>query len=200
MSRTVEFIYDFASPNAYLAQRVLTGIAARTGAQIRLLPCLLGGIFKLTSNQSPVAAFAQVKGKLEYEALETQRFISKHQLHDFKWNPHFPVNTLLIMRAWIAAQRLGVGDSYAAAVSAAMWERELKMDDASVVEKVLSEAGLDAPRLLAMTQEPEIKAELMTNTESAVKRGVFGIPTFFVDGEMFFGKERLTQLEEHLRH
>ena len=99
MSRTVEFIYDFASPNAYLAQRVLTGIAARTGAQIRLLPCLLGGIFKLTSNQSPMAAFAQVKGKLEYEALETQRFISKHQLHDFKWNPHFPVNTLLIMRA-----------------------------------------------------------------------------------------------------
>jgi 2-hydroxychromene-2-carboxylate isomerase len=198
MPRTIEFIFDFASPNAYLAQRVLTGIAARTGAQNQLVPCLLGGIFKLTGNQSPMAAFAAVKGKLDYEALETRRFIAKHQLHDFKFNPHFPVNTLLIMRAWIAAQQAGVGDAYAAAISAAMWERELKMDDPSVVEKVLSEAGLDAPRLLAMTQEPDLKAALMANTEAAVKRGVFGIPTFFVEGEMFFGKERLMQLEEHL--
>jgi 2-hydroxychromene-2-carboxylate isomerase len=139
-----------------------------------------------------------VKGKLEYETLETQRFIAKHQLHDFKFNPHFPINTLLIMRAWIAAQRAGVGDAYAAAVSTAMWERELKMDDPSVVDKVLSDAGLEAPKLIAMTQEPEIKAELMANTEAAVKRGVFGIPTFFVDGEMFFGKERLTQLEDYV--
>jgi 2-hydroxychromene-2-carboxylate isomerase len=198
MSRIIDFVFDFASPNAYLAGQVLQGIATRTGTDIRVLPCLLGGIFKLAGNQSPMAAFAQVKGKLDYEALETRRFIEKHRLHAFKLNPHFPVNTLLIMRAFIAARRSGVGDVYAAAVSAAMWENEQKMDDPSVVEKVLRDAGLDAPKLLAMTQEADIKAELMANTEAAVKRGAFGIPTFFVEEEMFFGKERLAQLEEHL--
>ena len=198
MARSIEFVFDFASPNAYLAGRVLPEIGARTGAEIRLLPCLLGGIFKLAGNQSPMAAFAEVKGKLAYEALETQRFIAKHKLDAFKLNPHFPINTLLIMRAWIAAQRCGVGDAYVTAVSAAMWEHGQKMDDPTVVDKVLRDAGLDAARLLAMTQEPDVKAELMANTESAVQRGAFGIPTFFVEGEMFFGKERLAQLEEHL--
>jgi len=197
-TRTIEFVFDFASPNAYLAGKPLQEIATRSGAVVQLLPCLLGGIFKLTGNQSPMAAFAQVKGKLDYEALETRRFIAKHQLHAFKLNPHFPVNTLLIMRAFIAARRSGVADAYAAAVAAAMWENGQKMDEPSVVEKVLRDAGLDAPKLLAMTQEADIKAELMANTEAAVKRGVFGIPTFFVKGEMFFGKERLAQLEEYL--
>jgi 2-hydroxychromene-2-carboxylate isomerase len=196
MPRTIEFVFDFASPNAYLAQRVLPEIAARTGAEIRMLPCLLGGIFKLAGNQSPMAAFAQVKGKLEYEALETRRFIEKHKLSDFNFNPHFPVNTLLIMRGWIAARRSGVGDAYLSAVSAAMWENEQKMDDPSVVEKVLRAAGLDCAALLAKTQDAEVKAELLANTEAAVKRGAFGIPTFFVETEMFFGKERLGQLEE----
>jgi len=199
MSRTIEFVFDFASPNAYLARRVLSGIAARTGAQVRLWPCLLGGIFKLSGNQSPMSTFANVKGKLEYEALETQRFVTRHALHEFKWNPHFPVNTLLIMRGLIAAQRAGVADRYVEAVSVAMWEQALKLDDPAVVAAVLDAAGLDSAALLASTQTPEVKAELLSNTEAAVQRGVFGIPTFFVDGEMFFGKERLAQLEEHLR-
>jgi len=198
--RIIEFVFDFASPNAYLAQRVLPKIAARTGAQVRLLPCLLGGIFKLSGNLPPMAAFAQVKGKLDYERLETQRFVAKHQLQAFKWNPHFPVNTLLIMRGLIAAQRLGVSDAYVEAVSVAMWEHEQNMADPNTVDKVLRAAGLDSAALLAMTQTPEIKAELLSNTEAAVTRGAFGIPTFFVEGEMFFGKERLGQVEEQLAH
>lgn len=196
MSRTIELIFDFASPNAYLARAALRGVAARTGATVELVPCLLGGIFKLTGNQSPMAAFAQVKGKLDYEALETRRFIVKHGIDAFAQNPHFPVNTLLIMRGWIAARRLGLGDTYVDTVSAAMWEQGLKMDDPAIVERVLADAGFDAAKLVAMTQDPEVKAELVANTDAAVKRGAFGIPTFFVDGEMFFGKERLGQVEE----
>ncbi|MET0390448.1 MAG: 2-hydroxychromene-2-carboxylate isomerase [Polyangiales bacterium] len=194
--RTIELVFDFGSPNAYLVHRVLPAIAARSGARIHLLPCLLGGIFKLTGNQSPMAAYAGVKGKLAYEERETQRFIAKHQLTAFKFNPHFPINTLLIMRGLIAAQRLKVADAYVEAVLTAMWEREQKLDDPAVVEQVLTAAGLDAAALIALTQDPGVKAELLANTEAAVARGAFGIPTFFVGDEMFFGKERLGQVEE----
>jgi 2-hydroxychromene-2-carboxylate isomerase len=196
--KNVELIFDFASPNGYFALRVLRRIAERTGANIRIVPCLLGGIFKLAGNQSPMAAFAQVKGKLEYENLETQRFVTKHGLHEFKMNPHFPVNTLTVMRGFIAAQRTGVADSYLDVVSSAMWEHGEKMDDASVIERVLRTNGLDGSGLIALTQTPEVKAELLANTEAAVQRGVFGIPTIFIGTEMFFGKERLGQVEELL--
>ncbi|HTU63138.1 MAG TPA: 2-hydroxychromene-2-carboxylate isomerase, partial [Polyangiales bacterium] len=142
---------------------------------------------------------AQVKGKLEYETLETQRFVDKHGLHELKWNPYFPLNSLQLMRGLVAAQRSGVADKYIEVVSAAMWEQGEKLDDAAVIERVLRAGGLDAPALLAMTQTPEVKAQLLANTEAAVQRGVFGLPTFFVGTEMFFGKERLGQIEELLR-
>lgn len=195
----IDFIFDFGSPNAYLAWKVLPEICARTGARLNLIPCLLGGIFKATNNRSPVEAFGEVKGKLAYEALETRRFVAKHGLAAYRPNPHFPVNTLLIMRGLIAARRMGVEAAYLAAVEAAMWENGLKMDDPEVVARVLTEAGLDAQAVLAATQDPEVKAELIANTEAAVARGVFGIPTFFVGGEMFFGKDRLGQVEDAVR-
>lgn len=198
MARTIDFIFDFGSPNAYLAYKVLPQIAQRTGAGIKLIPCLLGGIFKLTGNQAPMTAFGGVKGKLEYEALETRRFVEKHGLAAYRFNPHFPVNTLLIMRGMIAAQRAGVGERYLDAVLSAMWETGQKMDDPAVFTAVLDAAGLDGEALLAATQNPEVKAELMANTESAANRGVFGIPTFFVGDEMFFGKDRLGQVEDAL--
>ncbi|HEY9236333.1 MULTISPECIES: 2-hydroxychromene-2-carboxylate isomerase [Phenylobacterium] len=198
MPKTVEFIFDFGSPNAYLASRVLPDIAARTGAELLVTPCLLGGIFKITGNQSPVTAFAEVHGKLAYEALETRRFIEKHGLAEYRANPYFPVNTLLIMRGLIAAGRMGVKDAYLEAVLSGMWERGLKMDDPQVVAQALTEAGLDAKAILEATQDPEVKAELLANTERAAARGVFGVPTFFVDDEMFFGKERLGQVEAEL--
>jgi 2-hydroxychromene-2-carboxylate isomerase len=193
---TIDFIFDFGSPNGYLAWKVLPGIAQRTGAAINLIPCLLGGIFKATNNASPMVAFGEVKGKLAYEGLETRRFIAKHGLTAFQPNPHFPVNTLLIMRGLVAAKRAGVADAYLDVVLAAMWEQGEKMDDPEVVRRVLDAGGLDGEALLAATQDPEVKAELVANTEAAVARGVFGIPTFFVGDEMFFGKERLGQVEE----
>ncbi len=195
---TVDFIFDFGSPNAYLAYRVLPGIVERAGASMNIVPCLLGGIFKATGNQSPMAAFAGVKGKLDYDRLETERFIARHGLSEFRFNPHFPLNTLLIMRGLVAAEAAGDKQRYLDTVAAAVWEREKKMDDPEVVAAVLNDAGLDARALLEATQDPAIKQRLMDNTQAAVERGVFGIPTFFVGDEMFFGKDRLNQVEEQL--
>lgn len=198
-SPVIDFIFDFGSPNAYLAWKVLPGICQRTGATLNLIPCLLGGVFKATNNRSPVEAFGEVKGKLAYEALETRRFVAKHGLAAYRANPHFPINTLLIMRGLIAARRMSVADAYLVAVEAAMWETGQKMDDPEVVAGVLGSAGLDAQAILAATQDPGVKAELIANTEATVARGVFGIPTFFVGSEMFFGKDRLDQVEEAAR-
>jgi 2-hydroxychromene-2-carboxylate isomerase len=196
--KSIAFIFDFGSPNAYLAYKVLPAVAARTGAEIKLLPCLLGGIFKLTGNQAPTTAFGSIKGKLDYEMLETRRFIAAHGLDAFRFNPHFPVNTLLLMRGMVAAQRMGVGESYLDAMLRGMWEDGLKLDDPAVFAATADAGGLDGQALLAATADPEVKAELMANTEAAVARGVFGIPTFFVGDEMFFGKERLGQVEAEL--
>ncbi len=198
MAKTIDFIFDFGSPNGYLAWKVLPEITARTGAKVNLIPCLLGGIFKLTGNQAPNLAFGGIKGKLAYESLETKRFVEKHGLKDFRFNPHFPVNTLLIMRGLIAARRMGVGDAYLEGVLKAMWEDGVKMDDPAEVARVLTAAGLDAQAILEATQDAEVKAELMANTEKAAERGAFGIPSFFVGDELFFGKERLGQVEEEV--
>jgi len=196
--KTLDFIFDFASPNAYYAYRVLPEILARTGATVNLIPCLLGGIFKSTGNQAPMTAFGGVKGKLAYEALESGRFVKKHGLSKFRMNPHFPVNSLLAMRGMTAALMDGIGPAYVDAVLAGFWEDGLKMDDPAVFQATLDKAGFDGAALVARTQDPEVKQKLIATTEAAVERGVFGIPTFFVGEEMFFGKERLGQVEEDL--
>lgn len=196
--KNVEFIFDFGSPNAYLAWRVLPGMVERAGATLTYAPCLLGGIFKATGNQSPLQAFADIKGKLAYQRLEMRRFIERHELHEFSMNPHFPINTLLIMRGLIAAQAAGVEQAYIQAIQSGMWEQGKKMDAPDVVAAVLGDAGLDGNVLLEATQQPHIKQQLIDNTQAAVDRGVFGIPTFFVGDEMFFGKDRLPQVVEQL--
>ncbi len=198
MAKTLEFLFDFGSPNVYLAWKALPPILARTGAAVTVTPVLLGGLFKLTDNRSPVEAFAGVKGKLAYENRETQRFVARHGLSAFRMNPHFPVNTLLIMRGLVAAERAGVAEAYRDAVLAAMWEQGLKMDDPAMVAEVLTAAGLEARAILEATQDPDVKAKLMANTDAAAARGAFGAPTFFVGQEMFFGKDRLGQVEEEL--
>ena len=198
MNKKLEFIFDFGSPNAYLAYRALPPILERTGAELVVKPCLLGGIFKSTGNQAPTAAFANVKGKLAYERLEIERFIKKHRLGRFRFNPHFPVNSLLITRGLVAAEMAGVAAPYIETVLAAMWEDGLKMDDPAVVAARLNGAGLGGKKLAARTQDDDVKQKLIANTQEAVERGVFGIPTFFVGKEMFFGKERLGQVEEEL--
>jgi 2-hydroxychromene-2-carboxylate isomerase len=196
--KTVDFIFDFGSPNAYLAWKLLPEIAARQGATVRVIPCLLGGIFKLTGNQAPMLAFGGIKGKMDYEMLETRRFIEAHSLTAFRFNPHFPVNTLILMRGMVAAERAGVGSAYLEAMLSGLWEQGLKLDDPEVFVTTANAAGLDGAALLAATGDPEVKAQLVANTDAAVARGVFGIPTFFVGDEMFFGKERLGQVEAEL--
>jgi len=198
VSKSLELIFDFGSPNAYLTLKVLPELLERTGADLIITPCLLGGIFKATGNKAPMIQYAEAPAKLAYENLEMRRFIARHGLTKFRLNPHFPVNTLTIMRGAVVAGDEGNLDDYVDAVNRAMWEDGLKMDDPEVIAAFLSANGFDGPALLARTQEPEIKARLVANTEAAVARGVFGIPTFFVGDEMFFGKERLGQVEEEL--
>jgi 2-hydroxychromene-2-carboxylate isomerase len=196
--KTLDFIFDFASPNAYMASMVLPGILERTGATLKVIPCLLGGIFKSTGNQAPFTAFGGIKGKMDYEMLESRRFVARHGLTKFRMNPHFPINTLLIMRAFVAAGLLGVGERYMEVVLNAMWEDGRNMGDPEVVAAVLDAAGLNAAAILEQAQTPEVKAILVSNTQAAADRGAFGIPTFFVGDEIFFGKERLGQVEEEL--
>jgi 2-hydroxychromene-2-carboxylate isomerase len=197
--KNVEFIFDFASPNAYLALKVLRDIVARTEASLTITPCLLGGIFKATGNQAPMIAFAPVKGKMDYEMLETRRFIAKHGFTKFSMNPNFPINSIHAIRGLIAAQSAGVGDAYVDAVLSGFWEQGAMMGDQAVIAGVLHSAGLDGAALMEATASAEVKATLIANTENAVARGAFGVPTFFVGSDMFFGKERLGQVEEALQ-
>jgi 2-hydroxychromene-2-carboxylate isomerase len=196
MSATIEFVFDFGSPNAYLAYRVLPSILERTGARLAINPCLLGGIFKATGNKAPSIAFAAIKGKFEYEMLEFRRFIATHRLAKFRLNPHFPVNTLMLMRGFVAAREAGSEAAYLEVGLSGMWEEGLKLDDPDVLARRLDAAGLDSASLLAAAQTDPVKQKLADNTAAAVARGVFGIPTFFVGDEMFFGKERLGQVGE----
>jgi 2-hydroxychromene-2-carboxylate isomerase len=194
----VEFHFDFGSPNAYLAHLVVPEIEQRTGVEFEYVPILLGGVFKLTNNRSPVEKLAGIKNRLEYEQLEMRRFIRRHGITQFTWNPFFPVNTLLVMRGAVVAQTEGLLDGYVDAVFKAMWAEQKNMSDADVATAVLQQAGLDGARLVARTQEPEVKDRLLKNTEASVARGTFGAPTFFVGDEIFFGKDRLRDVEEEV--
>ena len=198
MSKTVDFIFDFASPNAYLVHKVIPEIEARTGATFNYIPCLLGGIFKATGNQAPMIAFGGIKNKPEYDAIEMQRFIARHNLTGFKMNPHFPVISLMLVRGALVAERDGYLMKYIDAMVDAMWEQGLKLDDAEVLQKALTDAGFDADKIMTDMSDEAIKSKLLENTNAAVERGAFGIPTFFVGDEIFFGKERLGQVEELL--
>ena len=198
MDVKVEFLFDFGSPNAYFCHKVIPAIEARTGVGFEYVPILLGGLFKLANNRSPMEAFAGIPHKMAYERLEMTRFIKKHGLTAFRMNPHFPVNTLKIMRGACAAQQLGVLAPYVDAVYAAMWEQQLNMADDAVIAEALQRAGLDAAALIATSQRPEVKERLLQNTQSAYERGAFGSPTFFVNGEIWFGKDRLRDVEEEI--
>ncbi len=195
---TVEFLFDFGSPNAYYAHKVIPGIEARTGAKFDYVPVLLGGLFKLTNNKPPMVAFGDVKGKMAYEMLETRRFIARHKLDKFQFNPNFPVNTLNLMRMAMAAKNDGILPQYVDAMFHHMWESPKKMDDPDVIRAALTESGFDAGKLIAASQTHEVKQDLMNNTEAAVARGAFGSPTFFVGDEMYFGKNTLGEVEEEI--
>jgi 2-hydroxychromene-2-carboxylate isomerase len=195
---TVQFLFDFGSPNAYLCHKVIPEIAWHSNIEFEYVPILLGGLFKLTNNRSPAEAFAGIPNKQAYDALEMRRFIAKHKLDRFKRNPFFPVNTLQIMRGAVAAQRLGCFTAYVDAMYRAMWEQGRNMSEVSEIMDVLTTAGIDAAGLLAATQEQDVKNQLLANTQSAFERGAFGSPTFFVGDAMYFGKDRLRDVEEEI--
>jgi 2-hydroxychromene-2-carboxylate isomerase len=194
----VQFHFDFGSPNAYLAHRVIPAIEQRTGVKFDYVPVLLGGVFKATGNQSPATAFAGIRNKPQYEALETRRFVARHGLETFRSNPHFPVNTLAIMRGAVAAKAAGVFDRYVDEIYDDMWVRQQKMDDPAVIRARLEAAGLPADELLALIQTDEVKSALLRNTEDSVARGTFGSPTFYVGDQIYFGKDRLRDVEEEI--
>lgn len=194
--KKVEFHFDFGSPNAYLSHLVIPAIEQRTGSKFQYVPVLLGGVFKLTNNRSPAESLAGIKNKPQYERLETARFIRRHGITNFQSNPFFPVNTLMIMRGAIAARAMGVFERYVDEMYRHMWAEPKKMDDPNIVRGVLDAAGFDSARWFELIQAAPVKDELLHNTERSVERGTFGSPTFFVDGEIFFGKDRLREVEE----
>jgi 2-hydroxychromene-2-carboxylate isomerase len=195
MPKSIEFIFDFVSPNGYLAWGPLKEIAARKGAAITLTPVLLGGMHKLTGNAPPFVRDADVKGKNAYAMLEMQRFIASHGLTRFRMSPHFPFRTVELQRLLLAAIDLGCGEAFAEAFLRALWEEGLDPSDAAAVDAVIAANGFPAEALAEGSQSAPVRERLAANTQQAVDRGTFGIPTFFVGEDMFFGKERLGQIE-----
>ena len=191
-----EFLFDFGSPNAYLSHLVIPGIEKRQGVRFDYVPILLGGVFKLTNNRSPAESNAGIRNKPEYQRLETERFVRQHGITRYKMNPFFPVNTLMLMRGAFAARKLGIFERYVDEVYRHMWAEPKKMDDPAVLKAALVESNLPADKLFELVQAQEIKDQLLAETQRAVDRGTFGSPTFFVDDEIYFGKDRLRDVEE----
>ena len=198
MPVSAEFHFDFGSPNAYLSHLVLPALEAHTGVAFKYVPVLLGGVFKATGNVSPMVSLRGIKNKPEYQRLETERFVRQHRIAEFRPNPHFPVNTLQIMRGAVFAEREGFLTAYVDAVYRHMWATPKKMDDTETIAAALDESGLPAERIMAGIGQADVKAALIANTESAVQRGVFGSPSFFVGDELFFGKDKLREVEEEI--
>ena len=199
MSKTVEFILDLGAPNGYLAWYPLKELVSRTGATLQVTPVFLGGMHKLTGNSPPMMRDANVKGKVPYAALEFQRFIDRHGLTGFRMHPDLPFNTILLQRILVASSNQDEMQGLVDLFQPAVWERNIDCSDVEVVVSVLEEGGFDAERFLQAAQDPDVKQQLIDNTQSAVDRGAFGIPTFFIGDEMWFGKERLEQIEEYLK-
>ena len=199
MTPQVEFHFDFGSPNAYLSHLVIPAIEARTGVKFSYVPILLGGVFKATHNVSPAVSLKGIQNKPEYYTLETKRFLKKHAITAYKMNPYFPVNTLQLMRGAVFAQTQDYFTQYVEAVYQHMWAEPKKMDEADVISAALIASGLPAEAILAGMQQPEIKQQLIKNTEDSVTRGVFGSPSFFVGDELFFGKDKLVEVEEEIQ-
>jgi len=200
MPKRVEVLFDFVSPNAYLIWWPLRELVKRTGAELDICPVFLAGIHKLTGNAPPFIRDSDVKGKNDYAMLEVQRFIARHNLHKFTMNPEFPFNSVVLQRMLIAADQDGRGVQFAEAMLPAIWEDGLDVTDSEAIGAAVADAGFDAQELAARGQSEEVKQALFANTENAVERGAFGVPTVFVGPkkgavEMFFGKERLGQIE-----
>ncbi|MFT7686074.1 MAG: 2-hydroxychromene-2-carboxylate isomerase [Candidatus Azotimanducaceae bacterium] len=191
----VEFHFDFGSPNAYLSHRAIQKIVRRRDIQFEYIPVLLGGVFKATNNVSPMVSMHGIKNKSEYQNIETTRFVEEFQIEGFKRNPYFPVNTLQIMRGAVFAQDKEFYAEYVDLIFQKMWSEEQKMDDSEVISAALEDLPSAASDILSGMTLPNVKQKLIENTEASVARGTFGSPTFFVGDEIYFGKEKLLEIE-----
>ena len=203
MANRVELIFDFVSPNAYFIWWPLRDLMRRTGAELDVTPVFLGGRHKLTGNAPPMIRNKDVKGKVEYDMLEIRRFIETHQLTRYKMHPQFPFNSITLQRMLYAADQDGRGVQFVEGMLPAIWEENVDLGDPEALGAAVTKAGFDPKDLFARSQTDEVKQGLAANTDHAVERGAFGIPTMFVgpkdgDTEMFFGKERLAQIEDEL--
>ena len=194
---SIEFYYDFGSPNAYLVNCVLPGIAARHSKNLIYKPMLLGGVFKATNNRAPMQTYGDVRNKLPYLGLEMQRFCERFGT-SFAMNPHFPVNTLNVMRGAMYAEGKPWENSYIQAIFDALWLEGSDTSDAQTLSKFLAQASLPVDEILTAIQNPAIKEMLIGATEDAVTAGVFGAPSVIYDGELFFGKDALDDLDWRL--
>jgi 2-hydroxychromene-2-carboxylate isomerase len=191
--KQVEFLYDYGSPFSYLADRRLPAVGRAAGAAIIYTPVSLGAVLKATGNSSPMA----IPAKGRYMGIELRRWAGRYGC-PAPANPHFPINTMKLMRGAVASRHLGVFDRYHATIFDAFWVKGLNFGDEAVFAGVLESTGLPAKRILAEIETPAIKDELRANTDGAVARGMFGAPTFFVGDEMFWGNDRLDWVEEAL--
>ncbi|MBD9603605.1 2-hydroxychromene-2-carboxylate isomerase [Pseudomonas sp. PDM10] len=195
MSKTVEFYFDLGSPATYLAYTQLPKICEQTDSQLIFIPILLGGVFKATGNASPAAIPA--KGRYMFQDLD--RYAKRYGV-PLKFNPHFPINTLMLMRA-VTGMQLRHPERFQAFIDClfhALWVEGRSLDDLATVASVLTQNGFDPNEVLALTADEEVKATLKDNTEKAVQRGVFGAPSMFVDHQLFFGQDRLDFVLEAL--
>ncbi|HZR34374.1 MAG TPA: 2-hydroxychromene-2-carboxylate isomerase [Nevskia sp.] len=193
--KTIEFYFDFGSPTSYLAWTQLPALAAAAGAELVYKPVLLGGIFQATSNASPM----MVPAKGRYMLADLARFARRYGV-PLNMNPHFPINTLQMMRgaAGVQARMPERFGAYVEALYRGMWVDQLNLGDPAVLGATLARAGFDPPQLLALIGDAQVKELLKSQTEAAVKRGLFGVPTMFVGGEMYFGQDRLDFVREAL--
>ena len=194
----VDFIFDVASPNMYFCHKLIPDFKERTGVEFEYIPCLLGGIMKLSGNQPPFVAFAEIPNKNKYQLIEIERFIKQHQLKEFKFNSNFPMNTVQIQRGALAALELGIFDGYLEIILEAMWEKNLNLADIDIFQSTLSENNIDTGLIMEIITSQDCKDKLIANTTDAVNRGAFGVPTFFFENQIFFGKDHLHQLEEYI--
>lgn len=199
VTRKATFLYDVGSPNAWFAHRLIPRIEARSAVRFRYVPMLIGGVFKLAGNRAPLVAFADIPKKVAWFRREIERFARRHDLGQYRMNPHFLVNTLLAMRGAVAAEHEGVAPAYVEAMFAAMWEQGRDLADPAVFHATLAQAGLPADRIMALAGDQAIKDELGANTQAAFDAGAFGAPTFLLGDELYFGKDGLLELEADLR-
>ena len=192
------FYFDFASPNAYLAHRVIPQIEKRTNKTFEYKPILLGGLFKITGNNPPFPIYGHVMNKLKYDMIEIDRFVERYRIDKFFFNPNFPLLTLAMMRGAVWAQQEGCLADYVEVGMVGMWEAGKNLGDKEICAKWYSDNGFDGDKILSASDDKQIKQKLIDDTSIAAERGAFGIPMFFVNEDMFFGKDRLWQVEELL--